>query len=83
MHALHNAHLIRETLPHHLTLPRRYLSDRVAKHAQLAAQLRVTGPLKRAQAVTKGQATRAKNQAAKSSNKPGGTYENGPVGGPG
>jgi hypothetical protein len=46
MHGIHNAHLIRETIPRDLTDPQPYLLDRLAKHKELAAQLRVSGPAK-------------------------------------
>ncbi|KAJ7769297.1 hypothetical protein B0H16DRAFT_1660998 [Mycena metata] len=65
MHALHNAYLIREILPRALTAPIPYLQDRVASHHRFAAQLRETGPAKRA-------ATQAKTQATKAKNKEGG-----------
>ncbi|KAJ7897562.1 hypothetical protein B0H14DRAFT_2192095, partial [Mycena olivaceomarginata] len=39
MHGIHNAHLIRETLPQEMTIPQPYLSDRLAKHKELATQL--------------------------------------------
>ncbi|KAK7008238.1 hypothetical protein R3P38DRAFT_2948527 [Favolaschia claudopus] len=65
MHALHNAHLIREVLPRNLSAPIPYLSDRVATHSRLAAQLRETGPAKRAETRAKTQATRARNKQDK------------------
>ncbi|KAJ7110985.1 hypothetical protein C8R44DRAFT_541041, partial [Mycena epipterygia] len=57
MHALHNAQVIRETLPRHLTAPKPYFLAREAKHFEFAAALRELGPEKRAQAVAKVQAT--------------------------
>jgi hypothetical protein len=65
MHALHNAHLIRETLPRHLTAPRQLFSDRCAKHFEFAAALRAVGPEKRALAAARGQATKARNKQDK------------------
>jgi hypothetical protein len=64
-HALHNAHLVRETLPHHLTELKPYFADRCAKHKEFAKDLRGVGPEKRAQATAKGQATKAKNKQDK------------------
>ncbi|KAF7349037.1 hypothetical protein MVEN_01425300 [Mycena venus] len=64
-HALHNAHLIRETLPRHLTAPRQLFSDRCAKHFEFAAALREVGPEKRALATARGQATKARNKQDK------------------
>ncbi|KAJ7226568.1 hypothetical protein C8J57DRAFT_1389121 [Mycena rebaudengoi] len=60
MHALHNAHLIRETLPRHLTAPTCCFTDRREKHSQFAAVLRETGLVKHAEAVAKTQATKQK-----------------------
>ena len=65
MHALHNAHLIREVLPRSLTAPIPYLNDRLASHARFAAQLRQTGPAKRAETRAKTQATRTRNKLNK------------------
>ncbi|KAF5372390.1 hypothetical protein D9615_009298 [Tricholomella constricta] len=65
MHALHNAHLIRETLPRHLTAPKPIFEDRQAKHREFSAVLQETGPVKRAGATAQAQATRAKNKKAK------------------
>ncbi|KAJ7866915.1 hypothetical protein B0H13DRAFT_1636392, partial [Mycena leptocephala] len=62
MHALDNAQLLRETLPRHLTEPKPCFADRRAKHFEFAATLREVGPEKRAQAIAKGQATKAKNK---------------------
>ncbi|KAJ7832377.1 hypothetical protein B0H13DRAFT_2240461 [Mycena leptocephala] len=53
-HGLRNAHLIRETLPRHLTEPKPCLVDRRAKHFEFAAALR--------EAVAKGLATKARNK---------------------
>ncbi|KAH9947059.1 hypothetical protein B0H21DRAFT_856845 [Amylocystis lapponica] len=65
MHAIHNAALIRSTLPRYLTKPIPYLQDRHGKHCELAAVLRKTGPVKCAQTVAKAAETRARNKQAK------------------
>ncbi|KAJ7226230.1 hypothetical protein C8J57DRAFT_1197699 [Mycena rebaudengoi] len=65
MHALHNAHLIRETLPRHLTTPKPCFTDRREKHSEFAAVLRETGPAKRAEAVAKTHATKQRNKKDK------------------
>ncbi|KAJ7696531.1 hypothetical protein B0H17DRAFT_929328 [Mycena rosella] len=65
MHGLHNAHLIRDVLPCSLTEPIPYLQDRIASHARFAAQLRQTGPAKRAETKAKTQATRIRNKSNK------------------
>ncbi|KAJ7104568.1 hypothetical protein C8R43DRAFT_1092216 [Mycena crocata] len=62
MHGLHNAHLIRDILPRSLTEPIPYLQDRATSHQRFAAQLRETGPARRAEIQAKAQATRAKRQ---------------------
>ncbi|KAF5374429.1 hypothetical protein D9615_009052 [Tricholomella constricta] len=63
-HALHNAHLIRETLPRSLTAPIPYKTDRSHFHKGLAATLRVTGPAKRAASQAKAKETRNRKKAA-------------------
>ncbi|KII82606.1 hypothetical protein PLICRDRAFT_120554, partial [Plicaturopsis crispa FD-325 SS-3] len=65
IHALHNAHLIRETLPRHLTMPKPYLANRRTIHDELAEKLRIIGPAKRAESAAKAQATRERNKLAK------------------
>lgn len=62
MHGLHNAHLIREILPRSLTAPTPYLPDRAASHDRFAAELRETGPAKRAETQAKTKATRDRNK---------------------
>ncbi|KAJ7310144.1 hypothetical protein DFH08DRAFT_718875 [Mycena albidolilacea] len=64
-HATHNAHLVRETLPHSLTAPKPCFVDRLAKHSEFASALREVGPEKRAQASARGQATKARNKQEK------------------
>jgi hypothetical protein len=67
MHGIHNAHLIRETLPREMTVPQPYLSDRLAKHKELAVQLRVSGPARRAETLVRRAQTLQRNKAAKAS----------------
>lgn len=65
MHALHNAALTREALPRSLTEPRPYIRDRQAKLDEIAQGLRISGPVKRAQAAAKAAETRARNKKMK------------------
>ncbi|KAF7975164.1 hypothetical protein HWV62_10347 [Athelia sp. TMB] len=62
MHALHNADIIRETLPRSQTKPIPYFADRKSEHARSAAALRVTGPAKRAASAAKSAATRLRSK---------------------
>ncbi|KAJ6590924.1 hypothetical protein B0H10DRAFT_2330640 [Mycena sp. CBHHK59/15] len=65
MHALHNAHLIREALPRHLTEPKPCFVDRRAKHSEFAAVLREIGPAKRQETAAKVKVTKQKNKQDK------------------
>ncbi|KAJ7635967.1 hypothetical protein DFH06DRAFT_1272024 [Mycena polygramma] len=65
MHALHNAHLIREVLPRSLVAPVPYLRDRAATHIQFAEKLRETGPARRAKIHAKMKDTQARNKEGK------------------
>jgi hypothetical protein len=49
-HAFHNAHLVRQALPRHLTVPIALFLDRKTKHYEFAAVLRVTKDGKRKRA---------------------------------
>ncbi|KAJ6618942.1 hypothetical protein B0H10DRAFT_1723402, partial [Mycena sp. CBHHK59/15] len=55
MHALHNAHLIREVLPRTLTAPVPYLNDHTAAHNRFATQLSEMGPDKHTETKAKTQ----------------------------
>jgi hypothetical protein len=65
MHALHNADLIRDTLPRNLTAPIPCFPDRDAKRKEFATLLRVSGPAKRAATAKKSKETREKKKMAK------------------
>jgi hypothetical protein len=65
MHALHNAALLRRSLPRELVKPIPHFSDpaeRRAFHDRAAAELQVSGPIKRAETVRKTKETRLKKQ---------------------
>ena len=63
MHAIHNAVLIRETLPRHLSKPTRYFENRLEKLQEFAGILQLTGPAKRAESAAKAKETRLKKKA--------------------
>ncbi|KAH9922155.1 hypothetical protein B0H21DRAFT_175850 [Amylocystis lapponica] len=65
MHALHNAALIRKTLPRHLTKPEHYLEDRRAQHDKMAASLRTSQDSKRSKEADARKARSAAKNAAK------------------
>ena len=62
MHALHNADLIRKTLPRTQTASIPYFTDRQSKHQESAAILCVTGPAKRAESAKKAATTQMRNK---------------------
>lgn len=62
LHALHNAHILRETLPRHLVALTHSHPNRRELHDTMAAKLRISGPAKRAETAAKAQATRAKRK---------------------
>lgn len=59
LHAIHNADLLRKTLPRALTAPTPLVLNRDALHDKLAAGLRISGPIKRALTAQKTANTRA------------------------
>ena len=61
-HAFHNAHLLRNTLPHHLVAPIPLLQDRKAKHNELAQRLQAARTVK--QTANKVRAEQKKNNSA-------------------
>ncbi len=65
MHALHNAHLVREALPRHLVIPVPLRDHRVQFHQELSAMLQVSGAEKRALTRAKAKDTRERNKKAK------------------
>ncbi|KAJ7357902.1 hypothetical protein DFH08DRAFT_801782 [Mycena albidolilacea] len=65
LHALHNSHLVREMLPHHLTKQKLYFLNCKAKHSEFAAELQETGPQKWMQAQARSQATKLRNKQDK------------------
>ncbi|KAJ7135241.1 hypothetical protein C8R43DRAFT_1089512 [Mycena crocata] len=68
MHSLHNAHLLRDTLPRSLTAPLPYFEDHNTKRKEFAALVRISGPKKCAAAQQKSKETWEKNKKAKEAN---------------
>ena len=64
MHALHNAHLVRNTLPRDLTQPVALFPNRLTKHHELAAGLRITKDAQRLIAKEKQDAKKAADELA-------------------
>ncbi|KAJ3559426.1 hypothetical protein NM688_g352 [Phlebia brevispora] len=64
-HSTHNAALLRETLPPELTKPEPLFEDRAAKHHEIATELQLTGPAKRAEARQRAAETRKRNKQDK------------------
>ena len=64
MHALHNAHLVRNTLPQELTWPVALFPNRLTKHHELAAGLRITKDAQRLIAKEKRDAKKAADELA-------------------
>ncbi len=64
MHALHNAELIRASLPRHLVTPKPYIVNRHSSHLESAAKLRAIRSAKRAATKAKAAETRRKKAQA-------------------
>ena len=65
MYAIHNATLLRKSLPRYLTAPRSLHQDRQLHHAKVATGLRVNQTAKRARAQEKRKETQARNAEKK------------------
>ncbi|KAF8056083.1 hypothetical protein FPV67DRAFT_1732296 [Lyophyllum atratum] len=65
LYALHNAELLRRTLPRQLSVPRPIYDDRKAHHREIAAKLRVSQATKRSTTQAKRKATLAAKKAKK------------------
>lgn len=65
VHAFHNAGLLRQVLPRSLSAPIRLYDNSQAQHYELAAHLRESQTVKRANTNAKRAATRATNKAKK------------------
>ncbi|KAF8874151.1 hypothetical protein CPB84DRAFT_1690343 [Gymnopilus junonius] len=64
-YAIHNATLLRQAIPRHLTTPKKLYEDRKAHHAAIATTLRVNQAAKRAKTQAKRKATLEANKAKK------------------
>ncbi|KAI0697812.1 hypothetical protein BC835DRAFT_1405600 [Cytidiella melzeri] len=64
MHALHNAALIRRTLPRHFSKPNPFYIDRVAKHQEFSDKVSSVNTKRRDAAVAKARDTRARKKEA-------------------
>lgn len=65
LHGFHNSHLVRMILPRSLTAPIPLFEDRLAKHNELAASLRVSQTNKRAQQKVRQAENKRKREAEK------------------
>jgi len=65
MYAIHNATLLRKSLPRYLTAPKALHQNRQIHHAKVAAGLRVNQTAKRARAQEKRKETQARNAEKK------------------
>jgi hypothetical protein len=65
MHALHNATLLQNILPRHLTTPKPLYTDRIAQHHEIATELRVMQAEKCARTAAKTKAMKEANKAKK------------------
>ncbi|KAI0682331.1 hypothetical protein BC835DRAFT_1536589 [Cytidiella melzeri] len=62
MHALHNAALIRNTLPRHFSKPKPFYNDRAAKHQEFADKVSSVNNKRRDAAAAKARDTRARKK---------------------
>jgi len=65
MYAIHNATLLRKSLPRYLTAPKALYQNRQIHHAKVATGLRVNQTAKRAQAQEKRKEMQARNAEKK------------------
>lgn len=65
MYGIHNATLLRKSLPQHLTAPKALYPDRRLHHGKVAAGLRISQTAKRVQAQAKRKETQARNAEKK------------------
>ena len=65
MHAIHNAELIRRTLPREFSKPKPYYPDRLTKHRELADKAASTNSKRREATAAKQRETRERNKQAR------------------